>query len=379
LPTGGAKRSLFEWTKRLSEKHILDLYGYTQRREEYLDIRPFMNECYFYDETLPLSTNYNIYKKLRLFIIISSLAKKIAKDIDYRKYDLVFVNHCTYIQSPLLLQYIKTPSLYFCQEPFRRVYEKRPLNIKPIGKLIKEIILRITDIWLKIIDRKSALSANIVLANSDFSGTMINNAYEIKAKTNYLGVDTKTFTPLLGVKKKYEIISVGRLDPIKGHDFIIKSLGMVEEDIRPNLRIICDSQDSSYRDELIKLSKAHRVICSFQQATGDLMPKIYNSALLTVYAPIREPLGLVPLESMACGVPTVAVGEGGINETVKHGETGVLVERKTDQLADAITVLVKDSKKRSLIVKNGIENVNNKWTWEKSTQMLEQHMLELLK
>ena len=38
-----------------------------------------------------------------------------------------------------------------------------------------------------------------------------------------------------------------------------------------------------------------------------------------------EPLGLVPLEAMACGAVPIATKEGGPTETIIHGTTGFLV------------------------------------------------------
>ena len=55
-------------------------------------------------------------------------------------------------------------------------------------------------------------------------------------------------------------------------------------------------------------------------------------ARATVYAPIMEPFGFVPLESMACGTPVVGVCEGGVRETIRHEETGLLVDRDPEFL-----------------------------------------------
>ncbi len=52
----------------------------------------------------------------------------------------------------------------------------------------------------------------------------------------------------------------------------------------------------------------------------------------------REPLGLAPLESQACGTPVIAWDFGAMRETVKHGETGLLV-KSFDDLVIAVNIL----------------------------------------
>ena len=40
----------------------------------------------------------------------------------------------------------------------------------------------------------------------------------------------------------------------------------------------------------------------------------------------KESFGLVALEAMACGVPTIGSNAGGIPELITHGETGYLAD-----------------------------------------------------
>ena len=49
----------------------------------------------------------------------------------------------------------------------------------------------------------------------------------------------------------------------------------------------------------------------------------------------KESFGLVALEAMACGVPTIGSNAGGIPELITHGETGYLADvGDTDTMAD---------------------------------------------
>ena len=346
--------------------------------EDYLDVRPFMKRTFIHGDDIPKTTGYSVFKKILLLYRLNFATKRMAEDIDANGYDLVFVNHCTYIQSPLLLRYVRTPSLYFCQEAFRRVYEPRPWKTDSLNSFLKDLFLRMTDVGLKRLDTQNARSAQLVLANSHYSGHMIKTAYGIDAETNYLGVDITQFVPKPDIAKKEEVVSVGRLKAVKGHDFIIKSLGLVDAVIRPELKIICDSSDAGYRDYLINLARKNDVSCSFQEVAGGEMPDVYNRAILSLFAPIKEPLGLVSLESMACGAPVVGVKEGGIPETIKDGETGLLCERDLGTFAQAVTHLLMDDKARREMGEAGVTYIREYWSWEKSTKQLERNMYKLI-
>src|SRR5690606_24838394 len=80
---------------------------------------------------------------LKTFYYLKNLHKKIAKDIDSKKYDIVIIHPDKITQSPFLIRYLKTNNLYFCQEPLRMVYEyvlrvdrKRIGNIKYLYEVL---------------------------------------------------------------------------------------------------------------------------------------------------------------------------------------------------------------------------------------------------
>jgi glycosyltransferase involved in cell wall biosynthesis len=76
---------------------------------------------------------------------------------------------------------------------------------------------------------------------------------------------------------------------------------------------------------------------------------LYRRAAV-VLLPGEEDFGIVPLEAHACGRPVVALGRGGALETVRHGDTGLLVnEPSPEAFADAIAEVVATSFDRSAI------------------------------
>ena len=77
-----------------------------------------------------------------------------------------------------------------------------------------------------------------------------------------------------------------------------------------------------------------------------------------------EPFGIPVLEAMACGKPVVSTFSGGIPESVRHNETGLLVEQgNSSALAEAIIQLARDPSLRYRFGKNGRAFVCDNLTW----------------
>ena len=95
---------------------------------------------------------------------------------------------------------------------------------------------------------------------------------------------------------------------------------------------------------------------------------------MTLYAPVLEPFGFVPLESMACGTPVVGVAEGGVRESVRHEETGLLTDRDPEHFADAILRLLNNPLLIDELGERGPDYVRNHWSWDASVVRLESHL-----
>jgi glycosyltransferase involved in cell wall biosynthesis len=174
------------------------------------------------------------------------------------------------------------------------------------------------------------------------------------------------------------VLSVGALRPNKGFDFLIESLARIPQALRPPLTIVSNYQDPFERAYLESLSQCQGVDLRLLQLVDDkTLVELYNRAMLTVYAPILEPFGLVPLESMACGTPVVAVAEGGVRETVVDGVTGILVDRDTPQFAQAVCDLLDARERLTCYGRQAREYVLERWTWDAAVKRLEDHLREI--
>jgi glycosyltransferase involved in cell wall biosynthesis len=80
---------------------------------------------------------------------------------------------------------------------------------------------------------------------------------------------------------------------------------------------------------------------------------------------------MAPLEAMACGTPVVAVGEGGVRETVLNNITGWVVQRDPHKFAKRLEALLEDDKTRLSMGQAGIDYVMSQWTWQRAVDRLE--------
>ncbi|MEN6355778.1 MAG: glycosyltransferase family 4 protein [Armatimonadota bacterium] len=293
--------------------------------------------------------------------------RQIAADIDAGGYDVVFARICRITQTPALLRFLKTPVVYYADEPFRAMHEAllaggpHPSYKDPARMLYTRAAVQ---------NEYAALtSANTVLCNSYYTREYMLSTYGVNAKVNYLGIDSALFHPT-GQEKQNYVLSVGRLSMLKGHEFIIESLARIDECNRPRLHIVYAPYDP-YEAELCAKAEALGVRITFHSdITDDSLVGLYNSAICTVYAPVLEPFGLVPLESMSCGTPVVGICEGGVRETITHGVDGFLAERDPDEFGGYVERLVRDPDLADSMGKAGRESVANNWSWDKSIAQL---------
>jgi len=99
---------------------------------------------------------------------------------------------------------------------------------------------------------------------------------------------------------------------------------------------------------------------------------------MMVYTPRLEPFGFAPLEANACGLPVVAVAEGGVRETIQDGVNGLLVEHDPQAVADAIEYLRNNPEEASRMGQTGAGLVAERWSVAAAVDRLEQNLQTVL-
>lgn len=128
---------------------------------------------------------------------------------------------------------------------------------------------------------------------------------------------------------------VGRLDPVKGHDVLIRAVAPLLAPTRARLVFVGDGPDQ-YRAEMDRVAAAAGVSARLTWAGARTdMPAVYNALDLLVSASHGEGFPNAVAEAMACGVPCVVTAVGDSADLV--GDTGwVSPPDDVDGLRDAV-------------------------------------------
>jgi len=374
LPSGGAKRALYELVNGLNKfNHEFDLYIPTTECEEFCDLRPIVGRTYDYNYKIP---NLPLPMVTFLFKLWSfeKLQKKIAQDIDQKKYDFVFVHHCKLTQSPSILRFLKTPTIYFCQEPFRLYYENRFYQ-QEINKVSfwKKPIYALNIFMRSRIDKSNAQKASLIVVNSYYSAESVFKAYGVYPKVCYLGVDFEKFRKIEKIKKENMILSVGTMKSHKSFDFLIESMPYISMQNKPRLTIIFNRKDPIYEKSLRDKAANYQVnLIILHNISDKELVENYNRAKLTINAASLEPFGLTTLESMACETPVIGIKEGGIRELIEHDINGLLVDRDQKKLGKSISELLTDDERYTKLRNNCRKSILKKWKWENAVSRMDE-------
>lgn len=164
--------------------------------------------------------------------------------------------------------------------------------------------------------------------------------------------------PCLGdgedIRKKYHLdsakvlINIGRIAPEKNLGLLLRSFKFIM-DHRPNksvkLMIVGDGPDlANLKQQAEDLGIAEHVFFTGLIDPTEV-PAYLAASDLFVMTSTSEVKPMSQLEALAAGVPIVAVAAPGANDTIIHGENGLLVEQNPEAIAQSILNLLDDDVK----------------------------------
>jgi glycosyltransferase involved in cell wall biosynthesis len=185
----------------------------------------------------------------------------------------------------------------------------------------------------------------------------------------YGGVDCNRFKPGDGSKSSAALF-VGRLLPHKGIDYLIDAIadGLT-------LDIVGRVYDADYYSLLRSKSEGKPVRFALEMGDSELV-QMYQRALVTVLPSVYENcyggrtevpelLGLVALESLACGTPVIVSNVAALPEVVRDGVTGFLVPPNDPQaIRSKLQFLSSNPSLAREMGRQGRETVLGQFTWD---------------
>ena len=219
----------------------------------------------------------------------------------------------------------------YCHSPPRFLYDQREYFLKQLPAWQRPF-LKCFMAYFQPRYEAAVKNMDVVIANSENVRQRIQKYLNRDAIVIHPPCDVEKFK-WLGQGDYY--LSTARLDPLKRVDLIVQAFGKM-----PDKRLIVTSGGPEL-PRLREMAKGFSNIIFTDWLDEAKMLDLIGNAIATIYIPHDEDFGMSPVESMAAGKPVIGVAEGGLCETVIHGETGLLLDPSLtiEGVADAVKKL----------------------------------------
>ena len=190
----------------------------------------------------------------------------------------------------------------------------------------------------------------------------------------YNGVNPILFSPDAAVSEPVdpEILMVGNLLRSKGHELVLRALGILRSSF-PQLRcrIIGEGPERSQFEGLARdLGIGPQVQFVGRQSRSEVAEAMRRCSVFVL--PSRnEGLGCVYLEAMSCGRPVIGCRGQGIDEVIEHGKNGWLVPVDgLEELVQGLSALLGSRELRMHIGRAARQTILEKLTHSHQAELL---------
>lgn len=227
-----------------------------------------------------------------------------------------------------------------------------------------------------------------------------------KVHVVYNGIDIEEWKPTvdedavraLGIDpSRRSVVFVGRITRQKGLPYLLRAVASLPEDVQIVLCAGAPDTPEIMAEvtglvESLRESRQGVVWIDRMLSHGEIV-NVLSSGTVFVCPSVYEPLGIVNLEAMACGIPVVGTKTGGIPEVVADGLTGRIVpidqvqdgsgtptdpDRFVADLAATLEEVLADEGLAKLMGRAGRLRVETEFTWDAIAQRTRQVYDEVL-
>jgi len=194
------------------------------------------------------------------------------------------------------------------------------------------------------------------------------------------GVDERIFHPRERTDHP-RLLFIGQISEHKGAHLVLEALGLLREEGFPNLLLTMAGQclSEEYRgrlDSIIRCQHLEQVVSFRGFVRRENLPELYSEHAILVFPSVwEEPMGIVVLEAMACGMAVISSGTGGSGELIRDGVDGLLfTSGDPADCARKIARLCNDPEFSDKIRKNARQAVLERFRLEATLQTIAQDL-----
>lgn len=218
--------------------------------------------------------------------------------------------------------------------------------------------------------------ADVLLTNSDSIGDNLRHRYpdkRILTIRNLLDLPDIASRSPSDVPPLWHIVSVGRLTPEKGHQYLIEALHLLNTRFNRKNFTATILGDGALQAELVE-SVNHYDLTDQIQLPGfcDDIFSVLSAAHLFVLPSLHESSPNALIEAMGVGLPCIASSVGGVLDLIHDQKNGLLIQPQSSEvLAEAIDRLLTDWRFAVCLGQNARQTIESVFDSNRSIQQLE--------
>ena len=188
---------------------------------------------------------------------------------------------------------------------------------------------------------------------------------------NFTGIDRDyDFRRRFAMDNEKIILYVGRLVYEKGVQHLISAMPKILENYHDSKLVIAGKGGmiDELKSQVDSMGLSNKVYFTGYLNQKEVQ-KMYKCADVAVFPSTYEPFGIVAIEAMLAGIPTVVSDIGGLNEIVEHGVNGMKsYTGNPNSIADSVLSLLFDPQLAMNVTKNAKNKVKDEFNWQKIAQ-----------
>ena len=236
--------------------------------------------------------------------------------------------------------------------------------------------------WIMQLNFNMIAKATEVIVNSNYMKGHVQGLFGLpfdKISVIPNGINLNNFT---GIDRDYDfrrrfamdnekiILYVGRLVYEKGVQHLISAMPKILENYHDSKLVIAGKGGmiDELKSQVDSMGLSNKVYFTGYLNQKEVQ-KMYKCADVAVFPSTYEPFGIVALEAMLAGIPTVVSDIGGLNEIVEHGVNGMKsYTGNPNSIADSVLSLLFDPQLAMNVTKNAKNKVKDEFNWQKIAQ-----------